>query len=121
MAGGYPLLWASMASTQSVPLTVIQEACDLDAVSCPQLLELLTPGSPGLGTGGPTSAPGLLAPGLGGSSCQHRPPAPPAKSGFQSTGLGAPVGILMLCLISSLLEADLEIMSLLKQGHVLLS
>ena len=88
MAGGYPLLWASsMAVTQSVPLTVIQEAYHLvDAFLCPRLLELLTPGSPGRGTGGPTSAPGLLAPGLGGSSCQHVPPALPASLALGALG-----------------------------------
>lgn len=76
-----------MASTQSDRPIVIQEASDLvDAVSCPQLLELLTPGSPGRGTGGPTSAPGLLAPGLGGSSCQHVPPALPAGLALRALG-----------------------------------
>jgi len=88
VAGGCPLLWASsVASTPSVPLTAVQEACDLvDVVSSPQSLELLTPGSPGWGTGEPTSAPGLLAPGLGGSSCQRMAPALPASLALGALG-----------------------------------
>lgn len=59
VTGGCTFLWAgTMASILAVPLTGIQEACDVDAVSCPHLLELLIPGSPGQGTGRPTSTPG---------------------------------------------------------------
>lgn len=46
--------------------------------------------------------------------------SPTCMSGAQSAGLGAPLGTLVSSLTCSLLEADLEIMSLLKQGHVLL-
>lgn len=115
VAGGYPLLWAStMVSTQPMPLTVSRKPL----ISCPQLLGLLTPGSPGWGQAGlqVLQVLWLLAwEDLLVSMCYQ-----PCKSGAQSTGLGAPLGTLVSSLTRSLLEADLEIMSLLKQGHVLL-
>lgn len=54
VAGGCTLLWASTMTTDRRP-----GSCDVvDAVSCPHLLELLTPGRLGQGTGRPTSTPG---------------------------------------------------------------
>lgn len=77
-----------MTSTLSVLLTVTQEACDLtDVVLWPQLLELLTLGSPGPGTGRPASSLGLLTPGPGSFSSQLKSPSVPASLVLGTLGL----------------------------------